>query len=131
MPNLAFLPAWRDFKLANLLFLAVLTVISLYTARKLYRRREHRTVRSAVFALWLLGPLASFLIPAVTDLAVGRENAAAVLGYFDWLKGTIRSLGPAVLWSFYLLTSKHVKAVYPLPVPVRLEPEVSAVSRAD
>ncbi|HVJ32852.1 MAG TPA: hypothetical protein VND94_07020 [Terriglobia bacterium] len=128
-PNLAFLPAWRDFKLAILLFLGALTLISLYTAQKLYRRRERRTVRSVVFALWLLGPLASFLTPAVTDLVVGRENAAAILGYYDWLKDTLRSLVPAALWTFYLLTSKHVRAVYPLSMPAQPETEVSAVSR--
>lgn len=108
-PSLATLDKWQTFKAVLWLTYAIFATISLYGGLGLAITRKVSAVRYAKVALWLSGPLLSFLLGIAIPIAIFGNRPQVWVNNIVMLFGSM--LG-AWVWTAYLSKSKRVKATY-------------------
>ncbi|MBN9462394.1 MAG: DUF2569 family protein [Burkholderiales bacterium] len=112
-PQLAGNSQWQNYKLMSWLIFTTSAVISFSAGYRLWKAHFNESVRFAILALWLAGPLANILYMASAFLifgdSVGGNATAKMIG------GTIASCVAAGIWTAYLMRSVRVRNTYNLP----------------
>lgn len=109
-PNLAMLGNWKSYKSATWAAFSVVAALSFWAGFGLAKGRDASVVGKAKIVLWLIGPLASFVLGILIPLlAFGKWHADG-----QFVSNIIASAIVAAIWSTYLSKSKRVRATYAL-----------------
>jgi hypothetical protein len=102
-PNLAANAAWLQYKQISWMIFAITAAISISAGYRLWKIHVHKSVRFAILALWLVGPVGNtaYIIAAVVSF--GSIASADMLP--DMVGSLIGSGIVAVIWTAYLIRS--------------------------
>jgi hypothetical protein len=104
-PALATLPVWQQVTWLIWGFSLAQAAIHATGAWRLITRQVPQTVRFAIGALWIGGPLLNVIGNLTIDTVAGVSPV-------DDLLGSLRSFAYAGVWTAYLLKSQRVKNTY-------------------
>ncbi|NLC24984.1 MAG: DUF2569 domain-containing protein, partial [Oxalobacter sp.] len=86
---------------------------SILAGYRLYREHEKASVRFAIYAIWLAGPILNLGAILAGILILGMPYAGG--GFWQGFVSIVFSVGIASLWTIYLKRSVRVKNTYNLP----------------
>jgi len=112
-PRLASNARWQNYEHASWLIFTASAVISFAGGLRLWKTHLPESVRFAIIALWLAGPLANVLYIVSAIIIFGGN----VNGHFiaQMVGGIISSVIGASIWTAYLMRSVRVRNTYKLP----------------
>lgn len=109
-PQLAGNLQWQNYRqVSGLIFLST-AAISFAAGYRLWKIHSPESVRFAIFALWLVGPIGNILYIVSTTVifrSLPSENELAQM-----IGGTLASCIMAGIWTAYLMLSHRVKNTY-------------------
>ncbi|MDO8273635.1 MAG: DUF2569 family protein [Gammaproteobacteria bacterium] len=109
-PQLANNPQWQSYQQFTWLFVAVSTTMSFSAGYGLWKIHSPESVRFAILALWLAGPLVNlfYLISVVVifDSYDSENEIPRMIG------GVLGTCIAAAIWSAYLMRSDRVRNTY-------------------
>jgi hypothetical protein len=101
-------PRWGNYTRALWAIWAVATAFGVAAGHRLWKIHEPGSVRFAITALWLIGPLAYFAEVLAGAIAFRAPLAGEVLG------GASGACSAAKIWTAYLMRSRRVRNTYRL-----------------
>lgn len=101
--------AWSSFKAAAWTNYVVITGMGVYAGLGLLLKRNWAVVRRAAVALWVTGPVGTFIYSYMLPKSYLGQPATG----FD--KKVLVAVILALIWTFYLYKSARVKATYQEP----------------
>ncbi|MEY3123459.1 MAG: hypothetical protein RI993_2284 [Pseudomonadota bacterium] len=112
-PNLESVAEWGTYKSATLWTFLLVCCLSFYAGLGLVKERSISAVKRAKIILWVIGPLASFIL--------GIFFPVLIFGKYEsdpqFVGNMIDSIFAAAILTAYLSTSKRVKATYGITTP--------------
>lgn len=112
-PQLANNAQWQNYTQVSWLIFTASASVSFAAGYRLWKIHFPESVRFAILALWLAGPLGNvlYVTSAITIFGskAGGDAIAQMVG------GTISSFIVAGIWTAYLMRSVRVKNTYKLP----------------
>lgn len=109
-PNLAAVGNWKSYKSATWLAFATFAGLSFWAGIGLARGRDASVVVRAKIVLWLIGPIASFVVGMLVPLLAFGKPLVDV----QVVSNIVASAITAAIWTTYLSKSKRVRATYAL-----------------
>ncbi len=107
------LASWRQHKTMTWLLFIVSTVTSMLAGYRLYKEHAKESVRFAIYAIWLAGPILNLTAIMAGILILGVPYAGG--GFWQGFASIVFSVCIASLWTAYLKRSVRVKNTYNLP----------------
>ncbi|HMN14365.1 MAG TPA: DUF2569 family protein [Bellilinea sp.] len=112
-PQLAGNSQWQNYKQMSWLIFTASAAISFSAGYRLWKIHFPESVRFAILALWLAGPLGNILYMASAFFIFGDNVGGNVIA--EMIGGTIASCVAAGIWTAYLMRSVRVRNTYKLP----------------
>lgn len=109
-PILAASPEWLRYKAGTWFIFALFAAISYAAGYRLWKIRTPESVRFAVAAIWLVGPVAQICHAGWSAVALGQGIAAN--GLASTVGEVAGSCIIATFWTLYLLRSTRVHNTY-------------------
>ena len=110
LPQLVNNAQWSNYKQISWLIFAALVAIRFSAGYRLWKIHFSESVRFAILALWLSGPLGDFMYFVALVLIFGLQVSAN--GLPEMLGGILGSSIGAGIWTAYLMRSLRVKNTY-------------------
>ena len=101
---------WSNYKLVSRLIFVISVAISFSAGYRLWKIHFSESVRFAILALWLSGPLGNLMYFVAAVFIFGLQAGAK--GLPDMLSGILGSSIGAGIWTAYLMRSLRVKNTY-------------------
>jgi uncharacterized protein DUF2569 len=101
---------WIHYKQVSWLIFAVTAAVGFVAGYRLWKIHAAESVRFAILALWVCGPLGNFLYLVATMLIFGSRASASAVP--KMLGATMASCIAAGLWTAYLTRSFRVRNTY-------------------
>lgn len=111
-PQLAGNSQWQNYKQMSWLIFTVSAAISFSAGYRLWKIHFPESVRFAILALWLAGPLGNVFYIVIAYLIFGDNLGGSV--FAEMIGGTIASCVAAGIWTAYLMRSDRVRNTYKL-----------------
>ncbi len=109
-PALAVNLQWTHYKQASWLILAASAAIGFSAGYRLWKIHAAESVRFAIVALWLAGPLGNLCFLVASLLIFGlRANASVMPGMLGVIMASCIAAG---IWTAYLMRSLRVRNTY-------------------
>lgn len=109
-PQLLANAQWANYKLAIWLIVSVCVAISIAAGYRLWKVHFSESVRFAIIALWISGPLGGLLYMATEAVVFGIQDMPSTMP--EKLRGMAVSICAAAAWTAYLLRSVRVRNTY-------------------
>ena len=109
-PQLANNPQWQNYKQVSWLIFTTSAAISFAAGYRLWKIHFPESVRFAILALWLAGPLGNSLYVIAAITIFGNNAGGGAIA--QMIGGTISSLIAAGVWTAYLMRSARVRNTY-------------------
>lgn len=109
-PQLVANTQWSNYKQASWLILALSVAISFSAGNRLWKSHFSESVRFAILALWISGPLGNLLHLTTAVVVMGSQAMSSA--FPEMLGGIIGSCIPAGVWTAYLMRSVRVRNTY-------------------
>ena len=109
-PQLITNPQWLNYKQFSWLILTIAAALSISAGYRLWKIHFSESVRFAILALWLSGPLGNFLYFTAAVIVFGSQTMANALP--EMLGGILGSCIAAGIWTAYLMRSIRVQNTY-------------------
>lgn len=108
-PYLLQIPVFIHYKWFSWALVLICSVIGIVAGYTLWKKHVWKSVRQAIIAIWIMGPLATVLIALYIYMNFG---SMAVEAGGEIVGSLVRSLVFAGIWTAYLLRSKRVRNTY-------------------
>lgn len=108
-PALLQMPPYVQYKWFSWGLILVCCVVSIGAGYRLWKTHVWKSVREAIFSLWIIGPLSTVVLVAYLYVNFGSLIEKSMM---DILGSLFRSIFFAGLWTAYLLRSKRVRNTY-------------------
>ncbi|MET3439500.1 hypothetical protein ABIC94_000245 [Variovorax paradoxus] len=114
-PILRTISVWATYKQWHWGLVLVSMTASVLAGLGLWKSRQPRAVRGAIFVLWLLGPVTFAVLTFGLPAIFFGKAAVAQLPLSEFFGPAIRALLPTLIWTLYLTFSERVRLTYYMP----------------
>lgn len=111
-PQLAFSMQWQKYEQASWLIYVASAAISFSAGYRLWKNHSPESVKFAILAIWLAGPLGNVLYMVAAIIISGSNAGGNTIA--NMIGGTISTVIAAGIWTAYLMRSERVKNTYQL-----------------
>lgn len=109
-PNLITNTTWLHYKQLSWLVLAVIVAISISAGYRLWKIHSYKSVRFAIIAIWIVGPIGILAHTVVAVITFGPMAAEDLLP--QMAAAVFKSCIIVTAWTLYLIYSVRVKNTY-------------------